>query len=85
VDIGIGATKAPSHFKLSDAERMRFEMDCQQFLSAKVTEVVERSPLRYRVFRVISCLVVSNIVKSWLRGACTGRYRLCMRSAASLV
>jgi len=34
-------------------------MDCLLFLSATVTEIVERSPLRYEMVRVVLLLVMT--------------------------
>lgn len=64
VDIGVGATKALAEAKASDSERLSFRMDCLKFLSAVAGKIVERSPMKYRMVRAISCLVPSNIISS---------------------
>jgi hypothetical protein len=61
VDLGVATQKALLHCKLGDLEKMKFRMQCIDFLAATAAKVIERSPLKYAVVRAISCFVPSRI------------------------
>lgn len=69
VDIGFGARKILLDCKnLSEAQKMEFKVHCIDFLAAVAAKLIERSPLRYRLVRAVSCLsptlVLNNCVLS---------------------
>lgn len=64
VDIGVAATKDLATSSLSDLERMKFRMQCTEFLSATVVKLLERCPVKYGIVRAISCLVPSTIANN---------------------
>ena len=64
VDIGVGATTALSVQNISDLDKMKFRMQCIDFLRAAAEKIVDKSPLKHPVVRAISCLVPSVITKS---------------------
>jgi len=61
VDVGVAATKALATVSVSDLERMKFRMQCIEFLSATVAKLIDRCPLKYGIVRAISCLVPSTV------------------------
>jgi len=61
VDIGIVASKVLAAVSLSDLERMKFRMQCIEFLSATVAKLVDRCPLKYGIVRAVPCLVPSTV------------------------
>lgn len=54
-DIGFRANKYLKESKVSEKEKLEFLNDCQQFLKAIVQKLFERSPLKYKVVKAISC------------------------------
>lgn len=61
VDTGVGATKLLSAISLSDLERMKFMMQCIDFLTSAVGKLVDRwCPLTQGIVRAISCFVPST-------------------------
>jgi len=64
VDIGVAAHRALSASKTSDRDKLEFRMSCLAFLKATASKIVERSPLRYRMVRAVSCLSPTSIVMS---------------------
>ena len=64
VDVGVGAKKALSQAKLSDAQILSFRMECLKFLSATAAKIIERSPLKYPLVRAVSCLAPNSVVNS---------------------
>jgi len=64
VDIGVGAQKALVVSKASDREKMDFRMNCVAFLKATALKIIERSPIKYKIVRAISCLSPSTILRS---------------------
>lgn len=74
VDVGVGATKCLSLSKLSETEKMGFQMQCIEFLSAAVSKIFERGPLKYSIVRAISCLVPATVANC--RGLAESRMKL---------
>jgi len=64
VEVGVAATKVLSMVKLSDLERMGFRKQYIDFLSSMTAKIIERSPLKYPLVRVVSCFVPSTILNN---------------------
>ena len=56
IDIGVVTKKYIAESKVSDAEKMRFQMECLQYLATTIAKIIERSPLKYRMVHAITCL-----------------------------
>ena len=63
-DVGVGAQKELIKCKLGDLEKIKFRMQCIDFLAATAAKVIERSPLTYAIVRAISCFVPSRIASN---------------------
>ena len=50
--------------KLGDLEKMKYRMQCIDFLAGTTAKIVEKSPLKYAVVRAISCFVPSRIASN---------------------
>jgi hypothetical protein len=64
VDIGVGAVKALATSKVSDLVKMQFRMDCLIFMKTTAMKIVERSPLKYSMVRMFTCLAPRSIIYS---------------------
>src|SRR3989441_242053 len=64
VEIGVGAQKSLAASKASDREQMEFRMNCMSFLKATALKIIERSPIKYKIVRAISCLSPNTILHS---------------------
>jgi hypothetical protein len=64
LNVSVGATKLQNESKVSDAAKMAFKMQCIQFLGAVTGKTVERSPMKYKIVRAVTCLVPQRIVNN---------------------
>jgi hypothetical protein len=62
VDIGVAAKTELNKCKLSQRDIMQFQMECRAFLSAMTAKILERSPVKYRLVRFVSCLVPAAVL-----------------------
>jgi len=62
VGIGIGAVSEMAKAKCSDLQKMEFQMQVRKFIIALIQKTVERSPLKYKATRAISCISPSLIL-----------------------
>ena len=56
VNIGNGARTELSKSKVSDLQKMQFRMDCIKMLTALVSKLQERCPLKYSIIWALWCL-----------------------------
>jgi len=75
--IGIGAVSELAKAKCSDLQKMEFKMQFRKFIIALIEKTVERSPLKYKATRAISCINPSLI----LYNRTTSEARLLQRTA----
>jgi len=64
VDIGVAAQKAVIQCKVGDQEKMKFRVQCLDFLASTAAKMIERSPLRYSIVRAVSCFVPARVVSN---------------------
>ena len=62
LSIGIGAVSEMAKAKCSELQKMEFQKQFQKFIIALIDKVVERSPLKYKAARTISCINPSLIL-----------------------
>ena len=62
VDVGVKASDLLRKSTASDKVKLEFRMDCITFLLAMTEKIRERSPLKYGLTRMLSCLAPKNIV-----------------------
>ena len=62
LSIGIGAVSEMAKAKCSELQKMEFQKQFQKFIIALIDKVVERSPLKYKATRTISCINPSLIL-----------------------
>ena len=55
VDIGVAATSALTKSKVNELAKMEFRTDCIKYLSAAVSKLRERGPLKYKLARASTC------------------------------
>ena len=55
VDIGVAAMSALTKSKVSELAKIKFITDCIKYLSAAVSKLRERSPLKYKLARASTC------------------------------
>ena len=55
MDIGVAATSALTKSKVSELAKMEFRTDCIKYLSAAVSKLRERRPLKYKLARASTC------------------------------
>ena len=58
----VGAVFEVSKAKCSDFQKMEFRMQCRKFIVALIGKIIERSPLKYKATRAISCINPSLIL-----------------------
>ena len=63
VVVGVSAQSLLSKSKASDLQIMSFRTSCHKFLIAAIQKVLERSPLKYKSTKAISCLNPSTTVQ----------------------
>ena len=64
VDIGGAAGKALVKSNTSDRDNMEFRMNCIAFLTSIASKIIERSPMKFKMVRTVSCLLPTAIVRS---------------------
>ena len=65
VDIGGAAGKALVKSNMLTAlEKMEFRMNCIAFLTSIASKIIERSPMKFKMVRMVSCLLPTSIVRS---------------------
>lgn len=56
IDLGFQTAKYLKEVRASEVEVLRFQTECQKMLKALIAKLVERSPLKYKTVRGLSCL-----------------------------
>ena len=64
VDIGTQAKSYLRKANITGKEKQNFQKECLEFLIATVSKIHERSPLKYKITRPISCIVPGSIINS---------------------
>ena len=62
IGVDIGAVSEVSKAKCSDLQKMEFRMQCRKFIVALIGKIIERSPLKYKATRAMSCINPSLIL-----------------------
>lgn len=60
--IGIGAVSEMAKAKCSDVQKMEFQMQFRKFIIGLLEKTIERSPLKYKATRAITCINPSLIL-----------------------
>jgi hypothetical protein len=64
IDLGVAATSSLSKAVCGENARLAFRVDCQTFLVSMTRKIIERSPMRYKIVRLISCLSPKRMFES---------------------
>jgi hypothetical protein len=56
VVLGVSAQAMMAKAKATDLQIMSFQVSCQKFLVAMIKKLLERSPLKYKATKAVSCL-----------------------------
>jgi len=64
VDIGGAAGKALVKSNTSAGDKMEFRMNSIAPLTSIASKIIERSPMKFKMVRMVSCLLPTSIVRS---------------------
>ena len=84
INIGNAAKQKLATSKVSDLDKLNYYNDCVELLTALVSKIQERSPLKYSLVRSLCCLDPKLIYKDSM--ACIGKFSdMCKKLVASKV